>query len=170
MKYEKVTKENFEAFTDKYVSKEWRKRFIGLDMPKNENEFKQFTEAIYGVELGVDCLAYPKGSFTNRDGFEYKCKYEITGMTQDEYAKNPIMKLWDKKYGQYDGLKVLLDTCFGELICGGVATYHYGQTRCDKETWDRVKAWDDNNDGKLLKSAIEQHNSLVEIFGHNPFQ
>jgi len=114
-------------------------------------------------------LAYLEGSFTNRDGFTHSCKYQIIGTTQNEYAKNPIMKLWDKKYGQYDGLNVLLNTCFGKLSCGGVATYHYGQTKCDKATWERVKNWDENNDLKNFKAMKEQHNSLVEIFGTNPF-
>lgn len=153
----KVTKKNFEAFTEKYVSKGYRKLFIGIGMPKNEKEFKLFTKNIYGVELGVNCIAYPKGSFTNSGGYEYNCKYEITGMTESEYSKNPIMKLWNDKYGQYDGLRVLLNSCFGELSCGGVATYHYGQTKCDKQTWDRINGWDGNNYGKLLKHAEEQH-------------
>lgn len=169
MKYQKVTAENFEAFTEKHVSKGWEKRFIGIEMPKNEDEFKEFTKQIYGVELGVDCLAYPIGSFGDDDKRKYSCKYQITGMKQDDYSQTEIMKLWNKKYGQYDGLTVLLDTCFGDLSCGGVATYHYGQTNADKEIWDRVKAWG-NNESKLLKNAKEQHDSLVEIFGVNPFR
>lgn len=169
MKYPKITKENFEEFTKKYVKGSYEPRFIGIEIPKNLNEFKQFTKAIYGIELEVECLAYPEGLFTKRDGFTHSCKYQIIGTTQDEYAKNPIMKLWDKKYGQYDGLKVLLNTCFGELSCGGVATYHYGQTKCDKATWERVKNWDENNDLKNIKAMKYQHDSLVEIFGTNPF-
>jgi len=158
-----VTKENFEQFVDKYVS---NRKFVGLKMPKNEKEFKLFTKLIYGIELNVECLAYPTGSFKNH---EYNCKYQITGLTHSEYSKNEIMKLWDKKFGQYDGLKVLLNTCFGELICGGVATYHYGQTKCDKKTWNRIKNWSTDNGLKVLKSQIQQTNSIVDIFGFNPF-
>mgnify|MGYP000327236496 CR=1 FL=1 len=103
-------------------------------MPKNEAEFREFTKNIYGVELSVDCLAYPKGAL----GDGYSCKYEIQGIEESEYCKKGLMPLWNDKYGQYDGLKVFLNSCFGELSCGGVATYHYGQTNCDKETWLRV--------------------------------
>lgn len=163
MKKKKITKSNFEAFTKKYVlSKGGDDFFVGLDMPKNEGEFKEFTKNIYGVELGVDCLAYPKGSFSGND---YSCKYKITGMEESKYSQNPIMQLWNKKYGQYDGLKVLLNTCFGVLSCGGVATYHYGQTICDKKTWERIRDWDGDNNNKVIKSYIEQEQSLAEIFG-----
>jgi len=166
MKYQKITKDNFEEFTKKYVSGRWDKIFVGLEMPNNLKEFKQFTKAIYGVSLEVECMAYPMGSFSN---YEYSCKYKIIGKSESEYSKNPIMQLWNKKYGQYGGLKVFLNTCFGRLFCGGVSNTHYGQTECDKETWERVKNWDSENGIKNIKASIETHNSLVDIFGFNPF-
>jgi len=161
MKYQKVTKETFNEFIKNHVNGGWNPTFKNLEMPKNEAEFKEFTKNIYGVELSVDCLAYPKHTLNE----EYSCQYEIKGMEESEYSKKGIIPLWDKEYGQYDGLKVLLNSCFGGLSCGGVATYHYGQTECSKETWLRVKNWDDNNQMKVYKSAMEQTQSLNEIFG-----
>ena len=166
MKYQKITKDNFEEFTEKYVSGGWDKIFTGLEMPKNISEFKQFTKAIYGVELNVECFAYPKNSFSR---YEYSCNYKIIGKSESEYSENPIMKLWNKKYGQYDGLKVFLNTCFGRLTCGGVANSHYGQTECNKETWERIKNWDNENSNKYIKSSVDTHRSLVDIFGVNLF-
>lgn len=145
MIYPKITKKNFEDFTEKHVQRGREPRFIGIEIPKNLNQFKEFTKAIYGIELEVECSAYPEGTFgafNNMYQFTHFCKYKIIGKTHDVYSKKTIMKLWDKKYGQYQGLIVLLNTCFGELMCGGVAQYHYGQTRCDKATWERVKNWD----------------------------
>ena len=161
MEYQKLTKETFNDFVERHVEGSWKPTFKNLEMPKNEAEFKEFTKNIYGVELSVDCLAYPKGVLD--DG--YSCKYKIQGMKEIEYCKKGLMPLWNDKYGQYDGLKVFLNSCFGELSCGGVATYHYGQTNCDKETWLRVKNWDDNNQAKVFKSSMEQRQSLNEIFG-----
>lgn len=161
MKYQKLTKETFNDFVEKHVVSGWNPTFKNIEMPKNETEFKEFTKNIYGVELSVDCLAYPKGTL----GDGYSCKYEIQGMEESEYCKKGLMPLWNDKYGKYDGLKVLLNSCFGKLYFGGVATHHYGQTKCDKGTWLRVKSWDDNNQGKVFKSAIEQIQSLNEILG-----
>ena len=155
MKYVKVTAENFEEVSSKPIKP-----------PKNNKEFREATKNLYGVELDVECLAYPIDSFGNGSG--YACKYKILG-DQNEYSKGEIYKLWEKKFSQYDGLKKLLDVTFGRLSCGGVARSHYGQTRCDKKTWDRVKKWDKNNESKFIKNSIEQHNSLVDIFGFNPF-
>jgi len=168
MKYAIITKENFQEFIENHVVREYGKNTLtGIEMPKNKEEFKEITKALYGIELDVECLAYRKGVFS---GSDYSCKYEIVGTDQDKYSKNPIYKLWDKEFGQYDGLKVLLNTCFGELICGGVAGTHYGQTRCSEETWERVKNWDSYNDAKLLKSALEQDRAMKEIFGTNPLR
>jgi len=162
----KVTKENFEEFVKKYVTGNYKAKLKGVKLPKNLNEFKKITKDLYDVELSVDCLAYPVGSFgKNKD---YSCKYNIQE-SQDKYSKGEIYQLWEKKYSQYDGLKVLLDSVFGELSCGGVAGSHYGQTRCDKKTWDRIKNWDKDNTTKLIKESREQDESLKEIFGFNPF-
>jgi len=96
MKYQKLTKETFNDFVEKHVEGGWNPTFKNLEMPKNEVEFKEFTKNIYGVELSVDCLAYPKGAL----GDGYSCKYQIQGMEQSEYCKKGLMPLWDDKYGQ----------------------------------------------------------------------
>lgn len=136
--YPEVTKNNFDEFVKKHVSSDKNSpRFINIDIPKNEAEFRAFTKSIYGVELGVECRAYSKVEF-NRD---YSCQYRVTGMSYEEYSQMPIMKLWENKFRQYNGLSILLDSCFGDVSCGGVAGTHYGQTKCDEETWTRVNNW-----------------------------
>lgn len=168
--YPIVTKGNFESFTNKYVfvsNMRWGDdaKFIYLEMPKNENEFKIFTKNIYGVELGVDCKAYPKGWFGTLHKCRHFCEYEITGMKRGEYNDMPIMKLWRKKY-EFPPLAILLNSCFGKLHCGGIG--YYGQTYCNKATWNRVKNWDKFNDAKVIKGIIETHNNMVKDFGYNP--
>lgn len=160
MKSIKVTKQNFNQFVSNHVKNDL---FINLDLPKNELQFKEFTKNIYGVELGISCIAYP---FNGKD---YKCEYRITGMKETDYSKNQIYKLWEKRFSQYDGLKVLLNSVFGELYCGGVASVHYGQSRCSKEQWDIIMKWDNKNDEKYVEKLVEQHNVLFDIFGANPF-
>lgn len=163
----KVTKENFNEFIKKHTTRKSFDYFLkGIKLPNNNEEFNKITEELYGVRLNVSCLAYPINSFGKESG--YSCKYEIVEK-QDNYCKGSIYKLWDEHFGQYDGLKVLLNSCFGVLSCGGVAGSHYGQTKCDKKTWERIKNWDSNNDNKIIENQIEQHNSLVDIFGFNPF-
>lgn len=154
-KYPIVTKENFKKVSAQPIKP-----------PKNDKEFREATKNLYGIELSVSCFAYPVCAFG--ENHKYACNYKINE-SQDDYSKGEIYQLWDKKFSQYNGLKVLLDATFGKLSCGGVAGSHYGQTRCDKKTWDRVRKWDSNNDRKNFQNSVEQHNSLVEIFGFNPF-
>ena len=162
----KITKENFDKFIKDHTKGYGSNAFLkNIELPKNLKEFKEITKLLYGVKLSVDCRAYPEGSFSN---YKYSCQYKIKE-NQNDYSKGEIYQLWDEKFSQYDGLKVLLNSVFGELFCDGVAGRHYGQTKCDKKTWDRIKNWDSNNDLKNLAGQVEQHNSLVEIFGHNPF-
>ena len=159
-KIEKVTKENFKEFVNKYVH---NRLFVGIDLPKNNDEFKEFTKKVYDVELSVYCIAYPTS------GNNYQCEYKIQGMDEDEYSKNKTYKLWEKHFGQYDGLKVLLNSIFGEIYCGGVAQYHYGQCRCSKEQWEVIKNWDHkNNTEKYFNMLIDQHNEMCDIFGITP--
>lgn len=159
---------SFEAFTEKYTTGGYRPVFRGIKKPKNSAEFREITKRLYGVELDVACYVYPPGAFGEKNELSanYKIVYEGG---QNEYCKKGIYPLWDKKYSQYDGLKVLLDWCFGELSCGGVAHVHYGQTKVKtKSDYNRIKKWG-NQESNYLKARIDQHNSLVEIFGHNPF-
>ena len=160
-KIEEITKENFKEFVNKYVQ---NRLFVGIDLPKNNDEFKEFTKKVYGVELSVHCVAYPTS------GIEYKCEYTIQGIDEDTYSKNKIYKLWEKEFSQYDGLKVLLDSVFGKIYCGGVAKYHYGQCRCTKEQWEIIKNWDNNNTEKYLNRLVEQHNEMCDIFGTDPIK
>ena len=163
MKYPKITKENFEKMFNKLMVN----GKLNVEPPSNDKEFGEATKNLYGVRLSVDCMAYGLGSFSN---YQYACKYEVKEKESD-YSKVAVYKLWEEKLSQYDGLKALLDLTFGELFCGGVASSHYGQTSCDKETWERVKSWNGEKANQLkgLKSAVEQHQSLVDIFGFNPF-
>lgn len=166
-----ISEKNFDDFINKHVvqKKYDEYHFKGIEKPRNSKDFREFTKRIYGVELDVECFAYPSGAFSRNDGYgeaSYKVIYDDR---QDEYSKNPIYKLWDKKYSQYDGLKVLLDWCFGDVFCGGVAGAHYGQTVVPTKTdYLRISRWGDN-ERNYKKSAIKQHNSLVDIFGFNPF-
>lgn len=163
MKYPKITKENFEEMINKIVVD----GKLTVEPPKNDREFGEATKNLYGVRLHVDCMAYGLGSFNNH---EFACKYEIKEY-EDDYKKGEIYRLWEKKFSQYDGLKPLLKITFGETFCGGVSSHHYAQTYCDKETWERVRNWNGEsaNKQKRLKAAVEQHKSLVDIFGFNPF-
>jgi len=163
----KVTKASFEKFVEEHTTQiqydEYH--FVGIEKPKNSQEFREFTKKVYGVSLDVDCFVYPDGSFSN---YTYTANYKVRG-NQSEYDKKGLMPLWEEKFGQYDGLKVLLDWCFGDVFCGGVASSHYGQTKVPtKKDYERIKNWGDN-DRNLTKARIDQHNSLVGIFGHNPF-
>ena len=155
----KVIKENFDEFVSKHTTGNYKAKLKGIKLAKNLEEFRQITKDLYGVKLSVDCLAYPQGAFGSK---EYACQYKIREK-QNDYSKGEIYRLWDKKFGQYDGLSVLLDSIFGKLNCGGVAGSHYGQTRCDKKTWERIKNWDKKNDSKLAKASIEQAKSLKDI-------
>lgn len=162
-----LTKESFEDFVKDHVQliKSDEYHFTGLQKPQCSEEFKDFTKNIYGVELDVDCFVYPLGAFSN---YKYAANYKIK-QEEGEYSKQGLMPLWNKKFGQYDGLKVLLDWCFGDLFCGGVAYSHYGQTEVPTlADYNRIKNWG-NQQGNYLKAAIEQHQSVVEIFGHDPF-
>src|SRR3990167_7854167 len=107
---QKVTKETFKKFVVKHTKQvngdEYH--FVGIEKPKNSTEFKEFTKKVYGVTLDVVCYVYPMGAFKN---YEYSANYEIVGY-QDKYSGQGIMPLWNKKFDQYDGLKVLLDWCF----------------------------------------------------------
>ena len=126
-----VSKENFKDFIKKHVK---NGLFINIDLPKNNKEFFEFTKNIYGIGLYCDVNVYG-------DNKKYYCSYQIFGTIEDVYCKNKVYKLWEKKFSQYDGLKVLLNSLFGELYCGGVATYHYGQTRPSKKQFENIKNW-----------------------------
>ena len=167
IKYPIITKENFEEVVNKlFVERRiWNESWdnwdyydsLRLEPPKNLKEFREATKNLYGVELKVDCLAYPLNSFG--DNHNYACKYQIRE-NQDEYSKGKVFQLWEKRFGEYDGLKLLLNLTFGNLFCGGVAGHHYGQTRCSEKTWRRIKNWDKNNKAKVFQAALKQRQEL----------
>lgn len=161
------TADSLEKFWEEHVDgREDRAYLVGIEMPKNEAEFREITKKLYGVELGVECFAYPSSSFSNH---EYAASYEIVwGDGEDRYASEGLMPLWEKKFTQYDGLKPLLNPCFGRLFCGGVARVHYGQTELDKDGYERIKNWGESQKN-YVKHVVAQHNEMVSIFGHDPF-
>lgn len=152
-----LTVENFDNNINKVV------KYIQKYPPKNNDEFKDYTKKFYGVELNCNVTVYP-------DNSSMGVKYEVVEQ-EDDYSEGELYKLWEKKFGQYDGLKVLLNATFGELCCGGVANHHYGQTEhISNEKKEILRQWDcfDNN-LKLLKDAINQRKEIEDIFGCYPF-
>lgn len=85
-----------------------------LKKARTRDEFFELTRDWYGVGLTFT------GSF-----------YKSTGdycIVQDESWYSRLSSR-DSELGQYNGLRPILDSTFGELYCGGVATHHYGQYR-----------------------------------------
>ena len=98
--------EEFEKFIEKIVEVKnvswfgtkdinWR-----IPLPKTNEEFKKFTKKYYGVELNCSVVVWD-------DGIQYEILEE-----QNKYSKEELYTLWDKKFSQYDGLKVLLNALF----------------------------------------------------------
>lgn len=162
----------FEAFVSKHVDGSYRARLKGIEKPRNSAQFRELTRKLYGVELDVECFAYRPHVFGEGKEYEFSASYRIVCSHEDGqrwYSQQSIFPLWDKKYGQYDGLKVVLDWCFGELTCGGVAGVHYGQTKgLTKTDHNRIKRWG-SQENNHRKAALDQHKAIVEIFGYNPF-
>lgn len=152
-----LTVENFDSNIDKVV------KYIQKHPPKNNDEFKDYTRRFYGVELNCKVTVYP-------DNSSMGIQYEVVEYEHD-YCQGELYQLWEDKFGQYDGLKVLLNACFGELCCGGVASHHYGQTEpLSNGKREILRHWDVfDNDLKLLQSALEQRKAIEDIFGCYPF-
>lgn len=119
-KYPIITEDNFEAMIkklvvkrkfrskkDKYIVKDF---VLKVRSPKTRNEFYEMTKNMYGSGLTFSATTW---------------RYEIIER-QSDYDHTPLGKLWNKKYTSYDGLKVFLNTTFGDLQTGGVAGFHYG--------------------------------------------
>ena len=133
----KMNEIEFDKFVSKIVETENPKYSIDakdihwkIPLPKTNEEFKKFTKKYYGVELNAEVIVWD-------DGVSYQIKE-----SHNECCKNELYALWDNKFSQYDGLKVLLKALFGDLRCGGVATSHYGQTKLDKSKRERLVNWD----------------------------
>ncbi len=163
-----MDKKEFETFVNKIVEVKdnypTMRSYLGGDinwkvpLPKTNKEFKVFTKKYYGVELNIDVVVVG-------EGITYKIKE-----SQSEYSQGELMKLWNDKFGQYDGLKILLKALFGELTCGGVAGSHYGQTKLEVEKRILLLNWDGvDNRLKIVKKMKEQDKDLKDIFGVNPF-
>lgn len=145
----KLTIENFEEKIEKVVD------FIKKNPPSTNKEFMKYTKNFYGVELTCKCTVYKSG-----------VSYEVQEL-EKEYSQVPLYKKWEKKFSQYDGLKVLLNATFGRLTCGGVASRHYGQTELtDINRLEKLKNWDGiDNSIKVIEAYKEQQKQLQEIFG-----
>ena len=148
-----LTVDTFDKDSDKVV------KYILDNPPKTNEEFKQYTKSFYGVELNCDVVVFPNSKSSN-------VSYKILEQER-EYSKGALYQKWEEKYGKYQGLKVLLNLTFGELYCGGVANYHYGQTKLLNqaqlkalEDWDNVP-----NDTKQRLYMENQRQQLREIFG-----
>lgn len=99
----------FDQYINKIVD------YIKKNPPTCNEEFKLYTKYFYGVELNCIFNCYSSGGY-----------YEVRERESD-YSKIPLYRCWEKKFGWYDGLKVLLNNTFGPLYCGGVGGSHYGQ-------------------------------------------
>ena len=153
----RLTVESFDKNIDSIV------KYIQKKPPKNNNEFREYTKNLYGVELNCKVTVYP-------DNSNLGVKYQIIE-NEKIYSKNDLYQKWEDKFGIYDGLKILLNATFGELCCGGVAGHHYGQTNSiGNERRKILRKWDYmDNDLKLLQSHLEQRKSIEAIFGFYPF-
>ena len=80
---------------------------------RTRDEFFELTRDWYGVGLTFS-------------GSIYYPRYEID-QKERWYSKLEGPRARDKEFSQYDGLKVILASTFGEIYCGGVAGSHYGQ-------------------------------------------
>ncbi len=156
-----INSENFDGFESEIVEVKGDLRFSReaedinwkIPLPRTNEEFKEFTKKYFGVELSADVVVWT-------DGIQYKIKEQ-----QTEYSKGKLFKLWDKKFSQYDGLKVLLVALFGDLTCGGVAGSHYGQTRLSKLKREKLINWDEiDNSTKIQQKLEEQRKDLIGIF------
>lgn len=118
----------FNYYIDKVVD------YIKDNPPTCNDEFKLYTKIFYGVELGCSWESYL--------GKQSCCgNYKVLGK-EDDYSKVALYRCWERKFGQYDGLKVLLDSTFGKLCCGGVANQHYGQVEISREKSRSLLDWD----------------------------
>jgi hypothetical protein len=156
-----MDKKEFEELIKYIVEVKGNLRFLTPDkvkwkvkLPKNNEEFKKFTKKYYGVELNAKVIVYKES-----------VRYKILEAHND-CMKNELYKAWEDKFGSYDGLTILLNSLFGELSCGGVATSHYGDTHLSKDKCERLLKWDnEDNETKKVKEYRSQSKDLKEIFG-----
>lgn len=120
--------------------------YIKKNPPVCNDEFKLYTKYLYGVELECQYDQYLKGN-------EAIGLYKVKGKVKN-YSKGDLYKAWEKKFGSYDGLKVLLNNTFGTLYSGGVAIHHYGQVRISKDKYESLKDWDKPQD--IVKLYIKE--------------
>lgn len=113
--YPIFTEENFDKMFKQYVA---HKRGYGRRMlvrkPRNAEDFANMTEGMYGKPLHM------------RIANTYRYEVEEDHRGDDGYAEFPLMRLWNLKVGQYEGIKIALNTTFGELGTGGTARTAYG--------------------------------------------
>lgn len=126
-----LSPKTFDQYIDKIVD------YIKKNPPTCNDEFKLYTKYFYGIELKCNWKCY-----INFEGQNFaNGNYEIEELER-QYSKVPLYRCWEKKFGWYDGLKVLLNETFGKLYCGGVAGSHYGQVEISKEKAMSLLDWD----------------------------
>jgi hypothetical protein len=132
---DKVTRYNFYDFIKNHVVEtENGYRLTGIKLPSNSDEFRKFTKKYYGIELDIKVDIYDTDNYTLR----YEVVYDNENYI---YSQNKVYQLWETEFGEYDGLRVLLDSLFGEINCGGVGGTHYGTSICTEEQYQHIKNW-----------------------------
>lgn len=131
----KVTRYNFYDFINKHVVETSDGyRLTGIVLPSNSEEFRKFTKKYYGIELDIEI----KFHYNNNSIINYLIKsYNDCYI----FSKNKVYNLWDTEFGEYDGLRILLDSLFGEITSGGVGSAHYGVSYCTEEQFQHIKNW-----------------------------
>lgn len=119
-----VSKENFNQFSNKICKKDtdWKYIIKKKYLPKNKEEFEKVTKNWFWVKLSF--LKLSRNSYYSWEGISIKIEIKEK---EDDYSENEIYKLWEKKYSQYEWLRVLLDWIFWKLYCWWVAGSHYWQ-------------------------------------------
>jgi hypothetical protein len=120
--------------------------YIKKNPPVCNDEFKLYTKYLYGVILECSYDQYLKED--NAVGL-----YHVSGNVL-EYSKGDLYRAWEKKFGSYDGLKVLLNNTFGRVCSGGVAAHHYGQVKISKDKYESLKDWNKPQD--IVKLYIKE--------------
>lgn len=138
---------------DEYITKV--NRYIKVNPPRCNDEFRIYTRLLYGVELNCKCHIYYPSLTDLIYSSEIKAKGDYCiKEKEDDYRKIELYRCWERKFGWYDGLKELLNSTFGPLYCGGVASSHYGQFQnISREKAEYLQHWDRPLDDmhKLLK-------------------
>lgn len=149
--YPKCTEATFEEYITEYVCGFGNKRilknqainysdcYINLPAPATKEECSDLAQALFGVPIDFSkTTRYNKNPHIDKThGYQIHSGpndlivtgfYEVS-QRYDDLCKIPLYKMWNKKFGQYDGIKPYLNTVFGKLGTGGTARASYGDFR-----------------------------------------